>query len=205
MAKKQAAAEKVVFSYDRETKEFVGEYQCQPDPLEKGKFLIPADATEIPPPETLLFQKAVFDNGKWKVVPDYRGRKVVFLESQEIQEIQEFGELPDGAVLLSIDDEHELNQGKRARMDEDGNLEFYTPPPTTGQQIAEKERELTTQPLTSPSSPFSPQTIQIIKNSLPLQRRFPLPRTKRAHSTSAVRSDCRRYIPKPRPTHGTAP
>ena len=141
MAKKQAT-EKVVFSYDRETREYTGEYQCQPDPMQKGSFLIPACATEIPPPEVLLFQCAVFDSGKWKIVPDYRGRKAVLLDSQQILEIRELGELPDDARLLSIDDEAELRGGKRARYDDDGNLEFFTPPPTKEQQIAALEREL---------------------------------------------------------------
>jgi len=134
--------EKIVYSYSRETREYIGEYKCQKDPLNEGAFLIPADATETPPPETTELQKAVFENGAWIKKTDYRGHKVVFLDSQQICEIREIGELPDGAALISESDEQELYAGKRARLDEDGNLEFFTPPPTTEERIATMEHEL---------------------------------------------------------------
>ena len=144
MSKKQtASAEKIVYSYDPETKEYAGEYKCQKDPMNEGSFLIPANATETPPPETMLFRVAVFADGKWILQYDYRKRKVILLDTQEVVEIREIGELPNNAVLLSIDDEAELMQGKRARVDDDGNLEFYASLPTTEEQIATLERELT--------------------------------------------------------------
>ena len=134
--------EKIVYSYDRETREFTGEYRCQKDPMNPGSFLMPANATELPPPEALLFRVAIFEDGKWVLKFDYRKRKAVRLDTQEIFEIREIGELPNNTRLLSAEDENALMQGKRARLDEDGNLEFYIPPPTAEEQIAKMQNEL---------------------------------------------------------------
>ena len=86
---KKIPQEKIVFSYDRITKEYAGEYKCQKDPMKEGSFLMPANATEKEPPKTHTFEVACYINGKWEIKPDYRGQKVIVLETQQIQTIKD--------------------------------------------------------------------------------------------------------------------
>lgn len=139
---KKIQQEKIVYSYDRLTKEYTGKYKCQKDPLKEGSFLMPANATETEPPTTHRFEVACYINEKWEVRTDYRGQKVIILETQQIQTITDIGSIPDGSALLSNDDERELLEGKKAKLDDDGNLVFFTPPPTKEEQIASLEKEL---------------------------------------------------------------
>ena len=139
---KKIPQEKIVFSYDRITKEYAGEYKCQKDPMKEGAFLMPANATEKEPPQTHTFEVACYINGKWEIKPDYRGQKVIVLETQQIQTIKDIGDIPDGSALLSADDETELLEGKSAKLDDDGNLVFFTLFPTKEEQIAVLEKEL---------------------------------------------------------------
>lgn len=140
MVKKQT--DKIVYSYSRDTKEYLGEYKCQRDPLIEGSFLIPSNATETPPPETSANEKACYIYESWVVKPDYRGRKAVVLGTQQIQVIKDLGDYPDGSALLTVEDEIKIMSGKQVRLDEDGNLDFYDLPLTTEQQIADLQKEL---------------------------------------------------------------
>ena len=98
---KKIQQEKIVYSYDRLTKEYTGKYKCQKDPLKEGSFLMPANATETEPPTTHRFEVACYINEKWEVRTDYRGQKVIILETQQIQTITDIGSIPDGSALLS--------------------------------------------------------------------------------------------------------
>jgi hypothetical protein len=51
----------------------IGERQCQPSPLEPGKFLIPGGCIEIPPIETGENEIAKWDGKKWVKAPDFSG------------------------------------------------------------------------------------------------------------------------------------
>jgi hypothetical protein len=62
-----------IYHYDPITFEFLGEDVAYPDPLDIGKFLIPAHATTIEPPNTEENKVAIFNGKLWNVVPDYRG------------------------------------------------------------------------------------------------------------------------------------
>jgi hypothetical protein len=82
----------IAYSYDEVTKEYSGEYRCQPDPLDGG-FLLPAFATEIKPEQPKEGHVMVFKGEGWVEVIDYRG--VVFnKDSKESEEWELLDELP---------------------------------------------------------------------------------------------------------------
>lgn len=57
-----------IHHYDPATGEYMGAGAADESPLEPGKWLIPAHATEIEPPLPGAGQKAVFLTGTWAVV-----------------------------------------------------------------------------------------------------------------------------------------
>lgn len=45
--------------------EFMGEVECQPNPLEWGEFLVPAQATTVEPPKQKAGKVRVWNGQKW--------------------------------------------------------------------------------------------------------------------------------------------
>lgn len=84
-----------IFHYDPLTREFLGEGRADPSPLEPNSFLIPANATEIPPPPVQKKEVAVFKNGGWEVLPDFRGEVVYRVEDGRFVKIEDVGPLPE--------------------------------------------------------------------------------------------------------------
>ena len=63
-----------VYSFNPETFEFTGVTTAEESPLEKGVFLIPANATDVEPTVSAEQNEVlVFENGAWVTKPDYRG------------------------------------------------------------------------------------------------------------------------------------
>lgn len=88
-----------IFHYHPETGEFLGQSAALPDPLEEGRFLVPAYATDAPPPESGQNKVAVFDGQSWVLKPDFRGT-VYWLSHGDKHTITEIGEtVPEGAFL----------------------------------------------------------------------------------------------------------
>lgn len=54
-----------IYHYDPVTNVFIGEGEADPSPLEPGKFLIPAYATEVAVPKIPAGMEAVWDGSKW--------------------------------------------------------------------------------------------------------------------------------------------
>ena len=61
-----------IYNYDRFSGEYLFTSYADPNPLEPGKFLIPAFATELAPPEVQENEVRVFENGGWKIHLDFR-------------------------------------------------------------------------------------------------------------------------------------
>lgn len=63
-----------VHHYHPETGEYLGVSAADPDPLDEGRWLIPAHATTIEPPsKSSVHCWPVFNGNEWAVVDDYRG------------------------------------------------------------------------------------------------------------------------------------
>ena len=62
-----------IYHYHPEYNYFVGQDDADSSPLEPGKYLIPANATRIAPPECENGQIQIFDGTFWSVIEDKRG------------------------------------------------------------------------------------------------------------------------------------
>ena len=63
----------IIYHYHSEYNHFVGQDDADSSPLEPGKYLIPANATKIAPPECENGQIQIFDGTFWSVIEDKRG------------------------------------------------------------------------------------------------------------------------------------
>lgn len=61
-----------IYNYNPETGEFIGESLADPDPLDAGNWLVPANAVTVQPPSAPN-KAAVYLTGEWTLVPDHRG------------------------------------------------------------------------------------------------------------------------------------
>lgn len=93
----------IVYSYSSDTGELVGQFQARLDPLEtkvrgENVFLIPANATTNTPPVIPDGKVAVFKEGTWSLVDDYRGQ-TTYANDGSLLEIESLGTIPDGYSL----------------------------------------------------------------------------------------------------------
>lgn len=58
-----------VYHFDMSTKLLVGVSDAHSNPMQPGEFLIPAFATEVPPPSLALNEAAKWENDHWVIVP----------------------------------------------------------------------------------------------------------------------------------------
>lgn len=85
---------KAAYSYHKDTGEHVGETTADPDPLVVDNWLIPAQATLISPPSLGENEVAVWSDGKWQVVADFRGIKYAKSDGSSVQ-WSELGSVPE--------------------------------------------------------------------------------------------------------------
>lgn len=62
-----------IYHYDSKTGEYLGDGTANPDPLKPGLYLLPSFSTQLEPPSAGSNQAAVFQDGAWSLVSDYRG------------------------------------------------------------------------------------------------------------------------------------
>lgn len=66
-------SEKIYYSFDPHTGEYLGSGEADPSPLEPGVYLIPAHSTVSKPPIKKEKQAIIRVGGGWGYAPDYRG------------------------------------------------------------------------------------------------------------------------------------
>ena len=89
-----------IYNYDRVNGVFLFEDEARQDPLTPGMFLIPAYATEIPPPTASGHDVPVFNGSAWSLQPNFIGAEVYSTETGNRIYITALGPLPDNTTLL---------------------------------------------------------------------------------------------------------
>lgn len=113
-----------VYKYDEETKEYIGTEPALLDPLEteqqgKDVYLLPANATFIPPTEPPDGYVNVWNGSAWEQVEDNRKQEYWLPEDKygaPAREMKELGPLPEGATLTAP--ERTLEEVKAAKIAE---------------------------------------------------------------------------------------
>ena len=113
-----------VYKYDEQTKEYIDTEQALINPLEselQGKtiYLLPANATFIPPTEPPDGYVNVWNGSVWEQVEDHRKQEYWLPEDKygaPAREMKELGPLPKGATLTAP--ERTLDEVKAAKIAE---------------------------------------------------------------------------------------
>ena len=84
----------LVYSYDPQTKEYIGTEEAQESPREPGVFILPANSTESEPPSTQSGKTACWNGTKWELKVDHRGKTFWDTATQEKHKISEIGIAP---------------------------------------------------------------------------------------------------------------
>lgn len=84
-----------IFSYDGYTKEYLDSSTAINDPLDEGKYLIPANATLIEPLEIKEGYAICFDEQEenWVYIEDHRGSILFNIETKNYMTVTELGPL----------------------------------------------------------------------------------------------------------------
>lgn len=104
-----------IYHYRATNGEFIFESEARRDPLELGRFLVPANATTIAPPTVAPNQVAVWSGSAWTVAVDYRGAYYDY--DRNLVTIDEIGvEIPAGWTVEPREDtaEEALEKAKAA-------------------------------------------------------------------------------------------
>lgn len=90
-----------VYHYHPHTKEFFGTSSADPNPLEKGEFIVPAHATEVAPPAAVEARVRCWFDGEWQQVEDHRGRTIYSAEDGTAVDIALPGPIPEGFTTVN--------------------------------------------------------------------------------------------------------
>jgi hypothetical protein len=90
-----------IYHYHPVSGEFVGAGQADPDPLDKGNLLIPANATDTAAPAEQAGKARVWNGSAWVHVLDHRGETWWDADGEAVQ-IQELGD-PADQGLTSVE------------------------------------------------------------------------------------------------------
>lgn len=118
----------LAYNFHPVTKELIDTADAELDPLEskaagEDVFMLPAYATFDEPPVIGDHQAAVWRDGHWSVVDDYRG--TVYWLNGEKQEISTLGDIvPDGASLTAPEPEPETTTRADVNEERDRRIAF---------------------------------------------------------------------------------
>ena len=99
---------KIVYHFD-ENGAYCGASEACRSPLEDDVYLIPAMATDVMPPATGKNECPVWENGKWTVKPDFRG-KVYWLDDGSECKIDQIGNNKKRRFLLASFQTSQMNR-----------------------------------------------------------------------------------------------
>lgn len=92
-----------IYNFNKETKEFISKTVATESPLEKGKYLIPANATIKEPLATKENFAVCFNEDKqeWEYIEDNRNKTVYSTITKEASIVDYLGAIKDGFTLLA--------------------------------------------------------------------------------------------------------
>lgn len=97
-----------IYNFSAQTGEYIFTSDADESPLEDDVYLIPANATDIEPPETGNHEIAVFDGNEWQIEADFRGVIYWLVDGTE-KLISEIGEtVPEDGSLELIEPEKDF-------------------------------------------------------------------------------------------------
>lgn len=100
-----------IYNYHPNTGEYLSQNKADLNPMQPDNWLIPAYSTADVPPETGENEAAVFSDGVWSTVPDYRGTEYWVAYGEDVQQITKLGEtVPEGAFLAEPEKPFEIKQ-----------------------------------------------------------------------------------------------
>ena len=121
-----------IYHYSKDTGEYLTKSKAEADPAQtkkQGEFvpLVPKYATTIEPPSYGKNEAAVFKEGAWEIVPDYRNTHKKCDDNLNITDITELGEISDGYLVTNElaeliqenPDNCKISSGEVAAKDED--------------------------------------------------------------------------------------
>lgn len=107
---------KPFYLFDAASGEYQGIYEAQESPLEPGSHIAPVNSTDIAPTALSANQAAVFANGAWSIVPDFRGQTWFDKTTGEPAEITALGE-PAQNLAVSLPAAVQLSKDQAAQVD----------------------------------------------------------------------------------------
>lgn len=132
----------ILYHYDTVSGEFLGSSVADADPMNAGQYLMPAFCTRAQPPEAAANEKAVWQDGAWVLVPDWRGHVYWLPDGTRGQVIGLGDTLP--ADALQDCPLHRLIADALVMIDrqaEAARLQFITPGEGQAWTYQRKERE----------------------------------------------------------------
>ena len=100
----------IIYRYDKNTREYLGEMQAQKSPREKGVYLFPPQTTTIKPSFDEGYV-SVFDEEKqeWNNFIDNRGKKVYSVIDAISSTVDYIGEIKEGFTLIEPTNIYDIN------------------------------------------------------------------------------------------------
>lgn len=113
---------KTLYHYHPETSELLGESPADPSPLEPEVWLIPAHATDQPPPKPKARQVAVFRDNRWQLAPDWRSAALWSTEDGTAVSITDLGVTPADAHATETPRPSAAHRWQNGQWQEDADL-----------------------------------------------------------------------------------
>ncbi len=98
-----------VYNYDAITKEYTGFEEALENPVTKGEYLIPANATTIQVSDDYEDGTIpVFTGEDWVLKADLRGKSVINLDDLSVSKVDYIGDIKDGFQLIDEETENDF-------------------------------------------------------------------------------------------------
>lgn len=108
-----------IYNYDKHTGAFTFVSVGQVNPKRKNEYLMPPNSTIIAPPQCSEQETPVFKEGFWNIVADYRKQKQINLETLEVTEVKELGDIEQGYMLYSDYLDSDMYKAEQEQMKKD--------------------------------------------------------------------------------------